>query len=322
MEDDNLINDYEKKTFVNQDFTHSMEENGITQSRIIINNESNEINQTNNMVNINNGNNGINQKPKIFGCSVCGKNYPSPRNLNMHRKRQHNYGDIFPQKKRGRPRKSKNNNKDYFYKRIYQTFFDKNTRNNKNDNNENLTINLDIIKENLIKFFSQYKYILFVKVDKIENYSFYNLIIDNWEKEEPNLEKESLSDNNNDINDLSQKKKSPNLDGIFYLYLKKISKNSNINYFLFVIKFIVIFREFINESKKNLVPKNNEVGKMEYYSQIYNAKAIPSICNNFFVNLSNQNYFGLDRNELIEIVQHFCYWLFEEHYSDSHLYLL
>lgn len=323
MEDDNSINNYDKKSFANLSFTLSTEENGITQSKIIKNDENKEINQKNNMTNINNNNNGIKQRPKIFNCLECGKNYPSLRNLSLHRKRQHNYGQMFPQKKRGRPPKyRKNNNKDYIYKLNYQNFFNKIKRINKNDDNENLIITLDIIKDELIKFFKDYKNQLFLKVDKIENYSFYKLIRDNWEKEEPNLEKESLNDINYNLNDLSQKIKMTNLDGLFFLYLKEISKNTNINYFLFIIKFIVIFREFINEYKKNLVPKNNEVGKMDYYSQIYNGRAIPSTCNELFVYLSNNNYFNLDRNELIEIVQHFCYWLFNNHYSDSHLFLL
>ena len=240
------------------------------------------------------------------------------RSLKSHRKRLHNYGNSSSPKKRGRPKKD-----DKHYNRIdYKNFFNKKKREKINHDNENLIINLDIKKDDLIKFFNNYKNKLFNNDDKLENYTFYKLIINNWEKEEPNLEKESLSENNNDFNEVTEKVKKTNLDGIFFLYLKDIFKKCNFDYFLFIIKVIFILREFINETRKNLVPKNNEVGKMTYYSEIYNAEVIPSICNNFLDYLSYNNYFDLDRNELIDIVQQLCYWLYNNHYSKSYLVLL
>ena len=131
------------------------------------------------------------------------------------------------------------------------------------------------------------------------------------------------NDKNNvkrDIN-LSSNAKMTILDGVFIIYLKEISKITNIDYFSFIIKFIVILREYINKSKESLVSKDIEGQPKAYYSQIYNAEIVPEICNNFFNSLPNNNY-NLDKNELIEIVQHFCYWLYDNHYSLSHLVLL
>ena len=56
--------------------------------------------------------------------------------------------------------------------------------------------------------------------------------------------------------DISKKSDTPPLDDIFFLYLKKFSKKTNKKYFWFMNKFIVLYREFINEVKKSPIPIN------------------------------------------------------------------
>ena len=297
-------------------------------SNSTINNENQETNQANNIININNDNSKKNRNKKnnlknekIFICLECEKKYLSLAGLINHRKAKHNYEETSEKRKRGRPPKSKNKNKEIIYrKNTYNNFFKKEKRKKKNDNLENFMINSNKIKQILRNIFDEYKYIL--KVDEAENYSFFKFISNNWEKEESDLSKECLRDNNikRDIN-LSSNAKMTILDGVFIIYLKEISKITNIDYFSFIIKFIVILREFINKSKESLVSKDIEGQPKAYYSQVYNAEIVPEICNNFFNSLPNNNY-NLDKNELIEIVQHFCYWLYDNHYSLSHLVLL
>lgn len=255
--------------------------------------------------------NNIKKREKIFNCPFCEKKYTSLNYLRIHKKIKHNF---YQNKKRGRPRKSNGNkNEEIRYIMNYKNFFKKTNRNNKNND----IINLNKIKENLLKLFNDHKNAFFLKLDKIENYSFYKLVVNNWDKDEPDLEKECLRDINN--NNTSNISKTINLDGLFFKYLKEVSKKSNYNYFSFIIKFIVIFREYINESKKNLVLEGIKNDQKLYYSQLYNAEAVPLICNDFYIFISKYNYFDLDEKEFIEILQHFCYWLYIKHYSEYHL---
>ena len=35
--------------------------------------------------------------------------------------------------------------------------------------------------------------------------------------------------------------------------------------------------------------------------------------------MENRNYFNLDKDELVKIIEYFCFWLFSEGYTDSHI---
>ena len=117
--------------------------------------------------------------------------------------------------------------------------------------------------------------------------------------------------------------KFPPLDGVFYYYLKDVIPKTNIEYFWFITKFIVTFREYINTSKKDLINKDFITEDKKLYSQIYSAETIPDMCNDYFIDFMEPNkYFGLLSNELIELIQHFCYWLVSKNYTQSNLTLI
>ena len=269
-----------------------------------------------------------------YRCPDCDKCYLSGPALTTHRKTKHGYGTNGEKKARGRPRKD----------------FSQNINNNNNNNNainisahmkfssffmsairkppsldqtiNDKTITLEIIIKNLELIFKQCQSELFKNIKDVKEYSFYELIVNNWEKEEPDIQKESYSSNiKNDV--ASNKIDCPNLDGIFYLYLKSVSKKTNTQYFWFVVKFIVLFREYINFMKKNLVKKEDQTEKNIEYSQIYDAENIPEICNDFIVEFMEcYNFFGLNQQELIELIQHFCFWLFYKGYTNLNLVLI
>ena len=269
-----------------------------------------------------------------YRCPDCDKCYLSGPALTTHRKTKHGYGTNGEKKARGRPRKD----------------FSQNINNNNNNNNainisahmkfssffmsairkppsldqtiNDKTITLEIIIKNLALIFKQCQSELFKNIKDVKEYSFYELIVNNWEKEEPEIQKESYSSNiKNDV--ASNKIDCPNLDGIFYLYLKSVSKKTNTQYFWFVIKFVVLFREYINFMKKNLVKKEDQTEKNIEYSQIYDAENIPEICNDFIVEFMEcYNFFGLNQQELIELIQHFCFWLFYKGYTNLNLVLI
>ena len=263
------------------------------------------------------------KKPKekiaFFKCSECEKSYLSIQALYSHKKNKH-----FPQnkkeiRKKGRPKKNssefqKKYKETLLYLRKYNSFFN----DKKRKKTENIYINLNLIEEQLINIFKKYKIKLFFTIENIQNYSFYKLIINNWDKENPDLEKESLN-GIHELNEIPKKIKKTNLDGIFFIYLKEVSKITNINYFYFILEFIIIFREYINELRNNYIYKEIQTENKKYYTEIYNAESVPNICNDFFNIFLEKYNFTLDENELMEIIQHFCYWLYKNHFSSNHL---
>ena len=112
----------------------------------------------------------------------------------------------------------------------------------------------------------------------MEKYSFYKLIVENWEKQEPNLPQECFIAINK-IEEPLNKIHSYNLDGIFFFYLKEFYKNANVEYFWFMIKFIVLLRECINKLRENSVKKEEN----RPYSEIYNSEYVPDIFNDFIL---------------------------------------
>ena len=261
-----------------------------------------------------------------YRCPDCDKCYLSGPALTTHRKTKHGYGINGEKRARGRPRKeciNENISTNPQNKFIY--FFGEEHR---KLINEQEMINLDIIKQNIKTIFKQCKESLFNDIEDVEKYNFYNLIVDNWEKDEPEFEQECFSsivvnmnlpvkDNNENFN--INKVQSYNLDYIFFFYLKEFYKSVNKVYFWFILKFIILFREFLNQTRKNFV-KN---GENKDFTQLYNAEIIPEMFNEFLLDfMESYDYFGLNKNELIELIQHFCYWLNINRYSQTQLSLI
>jgi len=260
-----------------------------------------------------------------YRCPDCDKCYLSGPALTTHRKTKHGYGINGEKRARGRPRKeciNENISTNPQNKFIY--FFGEEHR---KLINEQEMINLDIIKQNIKTIFKQCKESLFNDIEDVEKYNFYNLIIDNWEKDEPEFEQECFSsivvNMNLPVKDNNEnffiKVQSYNLDCIFFFYLKEFYKSVNKVYFWFILKFIILFREFLNQTRKNFV-KN---GENKDFTQLYNAEIIPELFNEFLLDfMESYDYFGLNKNELIELLQHFCYWLNVNRYSQTQLSLI
>ena len=139
----------------------------------------------------------------------------------------------------------------------------------------------------------------------------YNNILDN-----PLFKK--IYDN---INLENNENKAKNCDEVFFEYLKDMATQTNKDYFIFVFKFAVCFRESINKFKTNEVDPNKE------YTEVYNSDQVPDVCNEFITEfMENADYFGMNsddnKNEFIEIIQHFCFWMFDNGYTTSRLTLL
>ena len=256
------------------------------------------------------------QDERIHKCEECNKSYLSAPALIAHKKTKHGFVIEGEKKGRGRPRKDNINNNASINnsKKKYENFFNNDLRKNKNlDSNLN-----EINEENLKTFFNdifkQLKETLFKDLKTIEEYNFYDVVVKNWDNKDFQIENHSLNSIQND----NKESNNPTLDQTFFLYLKEIKNQTNKEYFWFVFKFIITFRECLNTIKKESVKDSDK-----NYTQIYNAESVPDVCNDYFVNFMEPNkFFGLNTEELIEVIQHFCYWLYEKNFTQSHLTLL
>ena len=251
-----------------------------------ITNKMETVKQTSNIPNINEGN--------CLTC-FCGKSYLSNAALQNHIKTKH--PEILESQTirgRGRPRKylPQSNTRDK-----YDTYFDSELRKEeegKSIDNKHLVQEIyKFIYENKFsdKLFSKPKH---YKDDKILNNLFFEKKLDNKSKNEKTEEE------------------------IFYEYLMEFKDKTNEKYFSFMIKFIILLKEFyfLHEYSKvdNNKPEENKSFLLEN---------LPDYCNEFYSEfLSKNDFFGIDENgEIIEIIIHFFTWLFKNEYTKSKLSL-
>ena len=253
-----------------------------------------------------------------FKCPECLRTYLSSSALKNHRRMKHNFGVENEKKGRGRPKKE-------FLEEEYMNQTRKDYNNfleeKKKKKEENVAF-IDI-KGVFNDMFNSYKNDLFETVENIEKNTFYNLFKENWEKDNKtisnNLEKQSYSSMLNCTPAINIVNKPP-IDCIFFQYIKYISNIIEKDYVVFIIKFIIIFRQYLNKEKQGLINSEHINEKKKEYTQIYDASVIPDFFNDFLMDfMENRNYFNLDKDELVKIIEYFCFWLFSEGYTDSHI---
>ena len=252
-----------------------------------------------------------------FKCPECQKTYLSSSALKNHRRMKHQFGIDAEKKGRGRPKKEFIEN-DYIkiMKEKYENFFGSSEKKIKDKVNK---INVDFIKNIFNDLFAKYKNELFNTIDNVETNRFYNLVINNWEKDDNNLEQKSYSSMINCIKGEEILNKPP-IDTIFYLYMKYLLNKVNQEYFSFGIKYLIIFREYINKEKKESINNKYTNENKKEYTQIYNGEIIPDLFNDFLIDfMESNNYFNLDKDEVIKLIEYFCFWLNSEGYTDTHI---
>ena len=251
-----------------------------------------------------------------FKCPECLRTYLSASALKNHRKMKHNFGVENEKKGRGRPKKEFLE-EEYMNqtRKEYNNFLEEKKK--KNDEK----IDFGFIKGVFYDLFIRYKNDLFGSIENIEKNTFYILFKDNWEKDNnsTNLDKESYSSMINCSPAVAIINKPP-IDCIFFQYIKFISNIIEKDYVVFILKFIIIFRQYINKEKKGSIKPEYITKKKTEYTQIYDSSVIPDFFNDFLVDfMESRNYFFLDKDELVKIIEYFCFWLFLEGYTDSHI---
>jgi hypothetical protein len=199
-----------------------------------------------------------NDSERKYQCPDCDKNYLSEPALFTHRRIKHGFISDIDQKKI--EDKQIDIYKNYLIK--YFNFFNDPYREKLNDE-----INLEIVKNNFKQIFIQCKSFIFQNIKVIEDYSFYQLVINNWDKKTYDFPNECLSFNDKAISVFN----SPPLDPLFFLYLKEFSSKTNNNYFWFINKFIILFREGINLIKKDNVKEEYKTAKEKEFTQLFSA---------------------------------------------------
>lgn len=229
---------------------------------------------------------------RSYKCEVCGKSYLSKPAVTQHLKTKH--PDMLNGIKRGRGRPKKDdgqeaqiNTRETFMK----TFFDKSSR----------LKGVDIydVKQELLHCFktlyTDYKDVLFKDSAELD------------------LEYPLLTLQSSEFDSEGAK----TYDQAIVQYLEYVGSKSSKSFFLFACKFSILFREFINKSKLKLEDVKHP------FSVHNSAESVPESCNDFIVDFLEENsFFNLDMNELIEEIQHFCTWLYENGHTMSMLTLV
>ena len=237
------------------------------------------------------------QEGRQFKCEKCNKSYLSKPALLNHMFKKHKdilNENLIKKKRRGRPKnfeiienqkeESKNKNYHSFFLLPKRKLLSNQIISNNYENAVNIAFQI-YINFNHNKYFRYFKY---PKDNPILN----NLL------------------NKNDLF-------FPVCDEIFTEYLMNVHSLTNENYFIFILKFILLFRESIN-----LKMIHEKKYSIKEYTSSECAKLIPDFCNNFFSNYLVENYFGFndsDIDEFINLVQHLCRWLLIKNYTTLNL---
>jgi len=213
-------------------------------------------------------------------CSHCEKSYLSEIALNNHIKVKHPNMVENASRPRGRPRKNEIFERSGGVEDISH-FFDNSIRKKTSEDDYDIA---KVCKENFDNIYNKYKDKLFTNISSPDDYKMI--------KSHENIPK--------------------SIDLAFWEYLLDCSTKANREYFDFIFKFIVLFRESINKDK----------GNANFSSTEESSECIPDMCNSFVgVFMEDGQYYGLDSNELILIIQHCCFWLWEKHFTTSKLSL-
>ena len=110
-------------------------------------------------------------------------------------------------------------------------------------------------------------------------------------------------------------------DDAFSEYLISFMNKTNRKYFSLMLKLILLFRECYDIIKNK--DKNEE--EKQAVTNSLSPQELPELCNEFFAFLEDNGFFGIigigEGNDIVEIILHFCTWLFKNKYTLSKLSL-
>lgn len=122
--------------------------------------------------------------------------------------------------------------------------------------------------------------------------------------------------------------KNMSLDEYMVQYLCFIFEFTNFEYFHFSLLFFILYREFLNTcapfySRKSFNNANNNT--TEFTSDINTTpQELPNYFDTFVADfLETSNFYEISEpDEILQIIQHFCYWLFDKGYTTLRISLI
>jgi len=220
------------------------------------------------------------QTGRTAKCTHCDKTYLSDIALNNHVKTKHAHLVEIVARGRGRPRKMNNDGitEGVSFETKYRDFFE--NINRKRINEESFDL-LMAAKEDFDNIYTKYKDVLFKSIKSVDEFPLFGELVDK------------------------------SCDSAFWKYIEYAYTKTSRDYFDFIFKFAVLFRESINIKRDNI-----------NFTKTESSEIIPDSCNDYVSDfMEKYDSFGLDMNELIEIIQHFCHWLWENGFTTSRLSL-
>lgn len=101
-------------------------------------------------------------------------------------------------------------------------------------------------------------------------------------------------------------------DDLFFRYLEMVHFKVSRDFFRSMVTIVSFFREFLNI--------RNERTQGGYYTQCERAESVPSFANDYLVDyMENNNFFGFDFKDILEVIQHLCLWLLENEHTKQRL---
>jgi hypothetical protein len=235
---------------------------------------------------------------KAYSCEICGKKYMSQPAVNNHKKAKHPDKIDPNEEKRGRGRPKKitlfpNDPDALKWENFYLS-----EQNKPQENEDPIDINevvssvfTDIFELNITKCYSH--------PNNVMDHPILELLV------------------KNEV--IQTKKEVRSINEVFYEYLLFAKLLANKYCFTLQLKFVLLFKECIDKIKKE------ETGDDEY-TLSNNVEYLPEMCNVFCEGFLDVNsYFGMnneEQNKIIDILQHFCYWLFKYDYTTTRIKLV
>lgn len=245
-----------------------------------------------------------------FECSICGKSYLSNAALYTHKKNKHKVEDGDAEGGEGKKRRQKAKTEDSENATAEQLvnaetleYFSTNERKGLTTLSSIHDIFRDVFNDIFLENWeNQFKASLqnYAKYNEWEKYPLYTLYI----KQESHTE-EPKPEVNNELK----------CDEVLVEYLAVISSRTNSNYFRRVVKFIFLFREFLNMLHRG------ENSEQEEFTSINTAENSPDSTNEFILDFMglDEPKLGYHKDESIQLTQNLCRWMFDHKYTYSKL---
>ena len=246
---------------------------------------------------------------RTFECKLCNKRYLSYPALYTHCKQKHKTNNSSG-RGRGRPKKegAETETEKNKYNPINITYFSKEERTGKTEPNEiNNCIDTAFYELYSIEFRNRNDQREMKPYTHIEEHPFLNKF-------------------KNDIHNINQNINNEHecTDNILINYLNKMSQYCNKEYYIKLIKFVALFREHTNIINKHKVNDNNGIEKE--FTEVNDAEDVPDSSNEFITDFlapdEKNEDFGFSKEELIDLTQNLCFWMYDNNFTCSKLSLI